>query len=59
MNSSPDYADTPLARWPLTLNGEYVFQDVDQWGPLYAGSPAGGLYNDPCDRLALMGRPRR
>lgn len=53
---APDYAGTPLARWSLTLNGERVFQDVDQWGLPYAGSPAGALYDDLCDWLTLMGR---
>lgn len=54
--TAPDYAGTPLARWSLTLNGEHVFQDVDQWGLPYAGSQAGDLYDDLCDRLILMGR---
>lgn len=54
--AAPDYAGTPLTRWSLTLKDEYVFQDVDQWGLPYAGSPAGDLYDDLCDRLALMGR---
>ena len=53
--TAPDYAGTPLVRWSLTLNGEYVFQDVDQWGLPYDGSPAGDLYDDLCDRLILMG----
>nr|DAF98680.1 MAG TPA: hypothetical protein [Siphoviridae sp. ctgaU3] len=54
--AAPDYAGAPLTRWTLTLEGEYVFQDVDQWGLPYDGSPAGGLYDDLCDRLILMGR---
>ena len=53
---APDYAGTPLTRWSLTLNDEYVFQDVDQWGLPYDGSPADDLYDDLCDRLILMGR---
>ena len=56
VTTAPDYAGAPLARWSLTLNGEYVFQDVDQWGLPYDGSPACGLYDDLCDRLILMGR---
>ena len=54
--TAPDYAGTPLTRWSLTLDGEYVFQDVDQGGLPYAGSPAGDLHDDLCDRLILMGR---
>lgn len=54
--TAPDYAGTPLTRWALILNGEYVFQDVDQWGLPYDSSPAGDLYDDLCDRLILMGR---
>lgn len=52
---APDYAGTTLVRWSITLNGERVFQDVDQWGLPYDGSPAGDLYNHLCDRLILMG----
>lgn len=52
---APDYAGAPLVRWSLSLNGEHVFQDVDQWGLPYAGSPAGDLYDDLCDRLIVMG----
>ena len=54
--TAPDYAGAPLTRWSLTLDGEYVFQDVDQWGLPYAGSPVGDLYDDLCDRLIIMGR---
>lgn len=53
--AAPDYAGTPLTRWSLSLNDEHVFQDVDQWGLPYAGSPAGDLYDDLCDRLIVMG----
>lgn len=53
--TAPDYAGHLLTRWSLTLNGEYAFQDVDQWGLPYAGSPAGDLYDDLCDRLIVMG----
>ena len=54
-SAAPDYAGTPLTRWSLSLNDERVFQDVDQWGLPYAGSPAGDLYDDLCDRLIVMG----
>lgn len=53
--AAPDYAGSPLTRWILSLNDELVFQDVDQWGLPYAGSPAGDLYDDLCDRLIVMG----
>lgn len=53
---APDYAGTPLTRWSLVLDGEYVFQDVDQWGLPYDGSPAGDLYDDLCDWLTTLGR---
>lgn len=53
--AAPDYAGTALTRWSLSLNGERVFQDVDQWGLPYAGSPAGDLYDDLCDRLIIEG----
>lgn len=52
---APDYAGDHLTRWTLTLGGEQVFQDVDQWGLPYNGSPNGGLYDDLCDRLIAMG----
>lgn len=53
---APDYAGTPLTRWSLTLDGDHAFQDVDQWGLPYAGSPSGDLYDDLCDRLIVTGR---
>jgi hypothetical protein len=53
--AAPDHAGAPLTRWTLTLNDERAFQDVDQWGLPYAGSPAGDLYDDLCDRLIVMG----
>ena len=53
---APDYAGDSLTRWTLTVDGESAFQDVDQWGLPYNGSPAGGLYDDLCDWLTLMGR---
>lgn len=55
-DTAPDYAGTSLTRWTLTLNDERVFQDVDQWGLPYNGSPASDLYDDLCDRLIIMGR---
>lgn len=51
-----DYAGERLTRWTLTLDGETVFQDVDQWGLPYNGSPNSDLYDDLCDRLIVMGR---
>ena len=54
--AAPNYAGTSLTRWSLTFEGERVFQDVDQWGLPYDGSPAGALYDDLCDRLIAMGR---
>lgn len=54
--AAPDYAGTPLTRWSITLDGDRAFQDVDQWGLPYDGSPGGYLYDDLCDRLILMGR---
>lgn len=51
-----DAAGNPLTRWTLTLGAEQAFQDVDQWGLPYDGSPNGGLYDDLCDWLTVMGR---
>lgn len=51
-----DAAGNTLTRWTLTLGGQQVFQDVDQWGLPYDGSPNGDLYDDLCDWLTLMGR---
>lgn len=51
-----DAAGNGLTRFSLTLGGEQVFQDVDQWGIPYDGSPNGGLHADLCDWLTLMGR---
>ena len=53
---APNYAGTPLTRWALVLGDKYAYQDVDQWGLPYAGSPTGDLYNDLCDRLIAMGK---
>lgn len=51
-----DAAGQDLTRWTLTLGDEQVFQDVDQFGLPYDGSPNGGLYDDLCDWLTVMGR---
>ena len=51
-----DAAGNPLTRWTLTMDGECAFQDVDQWGLPYDGSPAGALHDDLCDWLTVMGR---
>ena len=51
-----DAAGNRLTRFTLTVDGEPVFQDVDQWGLPYDGSPNGGLHRDLCDRLIAMGR---
>lgn len=53
---APDYAGPALTRYTLTLGDEQVFQDADQWGLPYNGSPNGDLYDDLCDRLIAMGR---
>lgn len=51
-----DAAGNSLTRWALTINGETAFQDVDQWGLPYNGSPNGGLHTDLCDWLTTLGR---
>jgi hypothetical protein len=51
-----DAAGNALTRWALTLGDQQVFQDVDQWGLPYDGSPNGDLHDDLCDWLAVMGR---
>lgn len=38
------------------LGDQAAFQDVDQWGLPYDGSPNRGLHSDLCDWLAIMGR---
>lgn len=53
---APDYAGTPLTRWTLTINGEAAFQDVDQWGLPYDGSPSSDLYDSLREVLEGMGR---
>lgn len=52
---APDYAGDHLTRWTLTINGETAFQDVDQWGLPYDGSPSSDLYDDLCEVLEGMG----
>lgn len=51
-----DAAGNTLSRFTLTLGDEEVFQDVDQWGLPYDGSPNSGLHDDLCDWLTTMGR---
>ena len=50
-----DAAGNPLTRFTLTIGGEQVFQDVDQWGLPYDGSPNSGLHGDLCAWLTTMG----
>lgn len=56
VSPAPDYAGPTLTRYTLTLGDEQVFQDVDQWGLPYNGSPNGDLYDDLCDWLIVAGR---
>lgn len=51
-----DPAGNSLTRWTLTIGDRQVFQDVDQWGLPYDGSPNGDLHNDLCAWLTTMGR---
>lgn len=51
-----DAAGNSLTRWTLTLGDRQVFQDVDQWGLPYDGSPNGDLHSDLCDWLTTLGR---
>ena len=53
---APNYAGSPLTRYTLTLGDAQAFQDVDQWGLPYDGSPNGDLHDDLCDWLTVMGR---
>lgn len=53
---APDYAGDRLTRWTLTLDGEQAFQDVDQFGLPYDGSPNGSLHADLCEVLEGMSR---
>lgn len=52
---APDYAGDHLTRWTLTIDGESAFQDVDQWGLPYDGSPNSSLHDDLCEVLEGMG----
>ena len=52
---APDYAGDHLTRWTLTVDGESAFQDVDQWGLPYDGSPASDLHDDLCEVLEGVG----
>lgn len=52
---APDYAGERLTRWTLTINGKAAFQDVDQWGLPYDGSPRSTLHDDLCEVLEGMG----
>ena len=51
-----DAAGNNLTRWTLALGDQQAFQDVDQWGLPYDGSPNSDLHDDLCDWLAVMGR---
>lgn len=51
-----DAAGNPLTRFTLTLGDQKAFQDVDQWGLPYDGSPNGDLHDDLRDWLIIMGR---
>nr|DAW38077.1 MAG TPA: hypothetical protein [Caudoviricetes sp.] len=52
---APVYAGDHLTRWTLTIGGEQAFQDVDQFGLPYDGSPNGSLHADLCEALEGMG----
>lgn len=54
--SRTDAAGNSLTRWTLTIGDRQAFQDVDQWGLPYDGSPNGDLHDDLCDWLTAMGR---
>lgn len=51
-----DAAGNNLTRWTLTIGDQQVFQDVDQWGLPYDGSPNSSLYDDLCAWLTTVGR---
>ena len=57
LDASPrtDAGGTPLTRFTLTLGDEQVFQDVDQWGLPYDGSPSSDLHDGLCDWLTIAG----
>lgn len=50
-----DAAGNPLTRFTLSVEGRQAFQDVDQWGLPYDGSPNCDLHDDLCDWLIIMG----
>ena len=52
---APGCAGNTLTRWTLTIDGESAFQDVDQQGLPYDGSPNGDLHSDLCEVLEGMG----
>lgn len=58
LNAAPhtDAAGNHLTRFTLTIKEETVFQDVDQWGLPYDGSPSSDLHDDLCDWLIIIGR---
>lgn len=58
LNATPrtDAAGNALTRFTLTIGEQEAFQDVDQWGLPYDGSPNGGLHDDLRDWLIVMGR---
>jgi hypothetical protein len=51
-----DAAGNNLTRWTLTIGDRQAFQDVDQRGLPYDGSPNGDLHDDLCAWLTVMGR---
>lgn len=51
-----DAAGNALTRWTLALGDQRAFQDVDQWGLPYDGSPNGSLHSDLCAWLTVAGR---
>lgn len=51
-----DAAGNSLTRWTLTIGDQQVFQDVDQCGLPYDGSPNSSLHGDLCAWLTTMGR---
>lgn len=51
-----DAAGNNLTRWTLTIGDQQAFQDVDQRGLPYDGSPDSDLHSDLCDWLTVMGR---
>lgn len=51
-----DAAGNSLTRFTLAFGDQEAFQDVDQWGLPYDGSPNGDLHDDLCDWLTIMGR---